>query len=118
MQWPRQSINQGLHSQKTPHISPSRVSYGVFIADILEIIGRVITTPHCILMNIAIGNGLSPVLSQIIALTIPGILKIGPLRETWFDIFNHNTKTFAILTYWGRDEIVAIFQTTFSNGFF
>ena len=34
-------------SQKTPHTSPSRVSYGVSIVRILEKIDCVIMAPHC-----------------------------------------------------------------------
>ena len=41
-------MNQILESQQTPHISPSRVSYGVSIVGMLEKIDRVITAPHCI----------------------------------------------------------------------
>ena len=41
------NINQTLDSQKTPHISPSRASYGVPFVRIFEKIGRVITAPHC-----------------------------------------------------------------------
>ena len=36
LEWLRQKIDQGLHSQKTLHTSPSRVSYGVSIVSILE----------------------------------------------------------------------------------
>ena len=45
---PRQSIDQGLHTLKKPHISPSRASYGVSIVNILEKTDRFITVPHCI----------------------------------------------------------------------
>ena len=37
-------MNQSLGSQQTPHISPSRASYGVSIVRILDC---VITAPHC-----------------------------------------------------------------------
>ena len=37
---------QGLQSQETPHITPSRASYGVSIVNILEETDRVITVPH------------------------------------------------------------------------
>ena len=40
-------MNQVLESQQTPHISPSRASYGVSIVRILEKIDRVVTAPHC-----------------------------------------------------------------------
>ena len=46
LQW--QKINQILESQQTPHISPSRESYGVSIVKIWEKIDRVITAPRCI----------------------------------------------------------------------
>ena len=46
--WPRQNINQGLHSQKTPHISLSRARYGVFIGSVLKKIYRGVTASHCI----------------------------------------------------------------------
>ena len=36
LQWLKQNKIQSLNSQKTPHISPSWVSYGVFIAMIVE----------------------------------------------------------------------------------
>ena len=45
LQW--QKVNQMLQSQQTPHISPSRVRYGVSIVRILEKMDRVITAPHC-----------------------------------------------------------------------
>ena len=48
LQWPRQNFNQGLHSHKTPHISPSGASYEVSIVSILEKTVRYIMTPHCI----------------------------------------------------------------------
>ena len=44
-------MNQRLESQQTPHISPSRASYGVSIVRIWEKIDRVITAPHCILLK-------------------------------------------------------------------
>ena len=34
LQWLKQNIYQKLNSQKTPHISPSRVIYGVSIVSI------------------------------------------------------------------------------------
>ena len=40
-------MNLILESQQIPHTSPSRASYGVSIARILEKIDRVITAPHC-----------------------------------------------------------------------
>ena len=43
LQWPRQNINQSLHSQKTPHLSPSQVSYRVSLVRILENIDHVMT---------------------------------------------------------------------------
>ena len=41
-------MNQILESQQTPHISPSRASYGVYIVRTLEKIDHIITAPHCI----------------------------------------------------------------------
>ena len=41
-------INQSLHSQNTPYISPPGAIYGVSIVKILEKIDRVITALHCI----------------------------------------------------------------------
>ena len=45
--WPRENFNQGLNSQLTPHMLPSRASYGVSLLRIMEKIHRVITAPHC-----------------------------------------------------------------------
>ena len=47
LQWQRQNTNQGLRSQKTPHISPWRTSYGVSIVMILVKIDGVITALRC-----------------------------------------------------------------------
>ena len=44
----RSHTNQTLNSQQTPHISSSRANYGVSVVSILEKIGGVITTLHCI----------------------------------------------------------------------
>ena len=46
LQWPMQNPNQGLHSQKTLHTSPSWASYGVYIVNIFEQTDRVITALH------------------------------------------------------------------------
>ena len=46
LQWPRQNLNPGLHSQKTLHTSPSWASYGVYIVIALEQTDRVITALH------------------------------------------------------------------------
>ena len=46
--WLRQNTHQRLYSQKTPHISPSRASYGVSFVRIWVKIDRVITAPYCI----------------------------------------------------------------------
>ena len=43
-------MNQTLESQQTPHISPSRVSYGVSLVRILETIDHIIMAPLSILM--------------------------------------------------------------------
>ena len=40
-------VNHIWESQQTPHISPSRASYGVFIVKIFEKIDLAITTPRC-----------------------------------------------------------------------
>ena len=40
-------MNQILESQQTPHIAPSRASYGMSILRILDKIDRVIMAPHC-----------------------------------------------------------------------
>ena len=48
LHWLGQNINQRLYSQQTPHISPSRMSYGVFIVRIWEKTDGVATAPHCI----------------------------------------------------------------------
>ena len=50
LQWQR-NINQTLNSQKTPHATPSRASYGVSVVKIWVEIVRVITTPHCMTLN-------------------------------------------------------------------
>ena len=47
LQGQQQNINQTLHSQKTPHISPMRASYGVSIVRIWEKIDSVIKATHC-----------------------------------------------------------------------
>ena len=47
LQRQQQNINQILNSQKTPHTSPSRASYGVSVVWIWETIDRVITAPRC-----------------------------------------------------------------------
>ena len=44
----RSSIKINLNSQQTPHISPSRASYGVSIVRTLEIIDRIMKTSRCI----------------------------------------------------------------------
>ena len=48
LQWLRQKVNQNLHSQKTPHTSPSQVSYGVPIVRILNKNDPMIMAPHWI----------------------------------------------------------------------
>ena len=48
LQRQQQNINQTSNSRQTPHIPPSRVSYGVSIVRIWEKIDRVIMTPHFI----------------------------------------------------------------------
>ena len=40
--------HEWLYSQKTPHISPSQVSYGVSIVRIWDKIDYISTAPHCI----------------------------------------------------------------------
>ena len=47
--WLKHSMLQRIYSQTTPHISPSRASYGVSFMRIRVKIDRVITAPHCIL---------------------------------------------------------------------
>ena len=47
LQWQRQSINETVDSQKTPHISPSRASYGVSIERVWVKIDYIITPLHC-----------------------------------------------------------------------
>ena len=51
LQWLRQIINQNLNTQKTSHILPSRVSYGVSFEMIFEKTVHVITALYCILMS-------------------------------------------------------------------
>ena len=41
------NVNQTSNSQQTPHTSPSRASYGMFIMKILKKTDCVITAPHC-----------------------------------------------------------------------
>ena len=48
-QWLRQNMYQRLYSQKTPHILPSQVRYGVSFMRIRVKIDCVITAPHCVL---------------------------------------------------------------------
>ena len=45
LQWQQQNINLILNSQKPPHSSPSQVSYGVSVMNILEKIDHVIIAP-------------------------------------------------------------------------
>ena len=45
-------MNQLLDSQKTPNTSPYRASYRVSFVNICEEIDRVITAPHCIMLQI------------------------------------------------------------------
>ena len=47
-----QKVNQILESQHTPHISPSRASYGVSVVRILEKIDCVMTAPRCTLTSL------------------------------------------------------------------
>ena len=47
-QWLRKNMNQRLYSQKTPHISPSRASYGVSFVRIWMQNESVITASHSI----------------------------------------------------------------------
>ena len=49
-----------LNSQKTPHTSPSRASYGVSFLMIWEKIDRVITEPHCTICTTIRGRILRP----------------------------------------------------------
>ena len=49
LQWMMQNIHQSSYSHKTPHITPSRASYGVYIVRILERIDRVIKVRRCIM---------------------------------------------------------------------
>ena len=49
--WSR-TYTKSHHSQKTPHISPSRVSYGVSIVRIWEKIDHIIMALHCISFSI------------------------------------------------------------------
>ena len=46
-QWLRQNMLQRLYSQKTPHTSPSRASYGVSFVSNGVTIDRIITASHC-----------------------------------------------------------------------
>ena len=50
-QWLKRNIYQSYHWQKTPHISPSQVSYGVSIQRIWEKIDLVIMALHYISME-------------------------------------------------------------------
>ena len=51
LQWQQQNINQNLNSPKTPHSSPSWVSYGVSVVSILEKIDSVMIAPHCVMYH-------------------------------------------------------------------
>ena len=46
LQYLGQNVSQMLDTQKTPHTSPSRASYGVYFVNICEKINRVITAPR------------------------------------------------------------------------
>ena len=51
VQWLKQNINQSLNSQKTPHILPSGVSYGLSVVKILQKFNCVIVAPNCTVLN-------------------------------------------------------------------
>ena len=48
LQWLRPNITERFYSQKTPHISPSRVSNGVSVVRIRKKIDPVKTAPYCV----------------------------------------------------------------------
>ena len=52
--WQHQNINQTSNSQQTPHISPTRASYGVYFMRISKKTHRVITAPHYIYIYVHI----------------------------------------------------------------
>ena len=49
--WLRQNMHQRLYSQQTPHISPSRASYGEPFVRIWVKIDHVLTAPHCTIVD-------------------------------------------------------------------
>ena len=96
IQWLRYNAGQTLYSQKTPHNSPSRASYGVSIASNLVNIDHVIMAPQCI-------KRLSS--TQTIYYTVsPTEYALGSCSSL-------------VLTHWGRDKMAAFSQTTLSNAF-
>ena len=96
----RYYINQGLHSQKTPHTSPSQMSYGMYVVRVLQKTDNIITTLYlthwgrvthkCVskLIIIRSDNGLSPERRQAIIWTIVGILLIGTLGTNFSHILS------------------------------
>ena len=48
LQWVRHYLKQSVDSQKTPHTSPLRASYGVSVVRMFKKIDCVITALHCV----------------------------------------------------------------------
>ena len=67
-------MDQALNSQKTPHTSPLRASYGMSFVSILMKNDRVIKGFYCILVIIVSGNGLLPAWHQTLAWTRSDLL--------------------------------------------
>ena len=87
----RQNINEILKSQKTPHSSPSQVSYGVSIERILKKNDHIVMALHCI-TSLALEK-LYDCVSEMVVLSysviyyiyIPGTL--GPCFHYWCSVY-------------------------------
>ena len=91
----RQSMHQRLYSQKTPHTSPSRASYGMSFVRIWVTIDSVIRAPHCtwhfnywstqhLLIAIKLPSALSTLYANISIIYLKQILEAAyPLAPQW-----------------------------------
>ena len=91
--WQQQNINQTSNSQQTPHTSPSRVSYGVFVMGSLKKIDRVVMASHCIFIVAPFfsKNWIMPYIPQDmhIVLFVPSLCYRSPFHY-WLYVYNYN----------------------------
>ena len=92
LQWLRLKLKQSFNLQKTPHISPWRVSYGLSFVRILEKIDCIIMAPHCIKYSWDLFTH---------------------MHQNCFTGSEHVVSS----THWGRDKMAAVSPTTLSNAF-